>query len=175
MFWSAMYFGDHLVRHVSRTATKVAPCPYGRPPNCFFRCGNSASRWCAVFPFSHCIKRLIVTCGGSEDQQMHVILRHMTFHDRYLVLSADVPDPDPGPLSPPRLVVPASGTSWSTPDAREFRIQCARRAVFRHLRSLSGAHALKPSPKGEGFNPPVRDNKCRGDSRIANVRSRPGR
>ena len=30
------------------------------------RCGNSARRWCAVRPFSHCINRLIVTCGGSE-------------------------------------------------------------------------------------------------------------
>ncbi len=32
-----------------------------RPQNCFFQCGNFASRWCAVFPFSHCNNRLTVT------------------------------------------------------------------------------------------------------------------
>jgi hypothetical protein len=37
-----------------------------RPQNCLFRCGNSASRWCAVRPLSHCIKRLTVICGGSD-------------------------------------------------------------------------------------------------------------
>jgi hypothetical protein len=26
--------------------------------------------------------------------------------------------------------------------------------VFRHPQSLSGAHPLKPSPEGEGFDPP---------------------
>src|ERR1700733_3617065 len=29
-----------------------------RPQNCFFKCGYSANRWCAVFPFNHCSRRL---------------------------------------------------------------------------------------------------------------------
>ena len=37
-----------------------------RPQNCFFKCGNSPRRWCAVLPFSHCSNRLILTCGGID-------------------------------------------------------------------------------------------------------------
>ncbi len=79
--WATIYFevlvlidillGDvlrnHVVSHVPGTAAEVSSGPQVvRPQNCLFRCGNSASRWCAVRPWSHCIKRLIVTCGGSE-------------------------------------------------------------------------------------------------------------
>ena len=43
-------------------------------------------RW----PLSHCIKRLIVTCGGSDDEQVYIVLRYVPLHNRHLVLAADL-------------------------------------------------------------------------------------
>jgi hypothetical protein len=74
---------------------------------------------------------------------MHVILRYMSFHDRDLVLSADVPDQIPNARRHLSL------QCWS-PVLRDpyqvqadFKYSVRAPPVFRHPRSLSGVHALK--------------------------------
>ena len=57
---------NHVVRHIAGAAAKGFRAHICRPQNCFLICGNSAIMWCAVFPFSHCSNRLIVTCGGID-------------------------------------------------------------------------------------------------------------
>ena len=62
-----------------------------RPQNCFLMCGDSAISWCAVFPFSHCSKRLMVTCGYRHEQ-VHMVPGHVSLHNVHLMLPTDIPD-----------------------------------------------------------------------------------
>jgi hypothetical protein len=69
-----------------------------RPQNCFFKCGYSASRWCAVFPFSHLQQAADRHLRWDRYEQMYVVLGHMPFHDLHLVLPAYIPDQISHPL-----------------------------------------------------------------------------
>jgi hypothetical protein len=66
MFWLAIYCATISSVTLPELQQKYPRAHRCRPQNCFFTCGNSAIRWCAVFPFSHCTNRLIVTCGGID-------------------------------------------------------------------------------------------------------------
>src|SRR5665213_3148245 len=58
-----------------------------------------------------------------RDRQMHVILRHVALHDRYLMLTADIPDQIPHPSNaatrrstpPPSRPSPSGGTPQNSP------------------------------------------------------------
>ena len=93
-----------------------------------------------------------------RDQQMHVIFRHVPFHDRDFVLPADIPDQIPHSCGD--FTLQRRPSILRDPHQMQVDFEYSVRAppVFRHPRSLSGAHALKPSPKGEGFDLLVRDN-----------------
>ena len=74
---------------------------------------------------------------------MHVVLRHMPFHDRYLMLAADVPDQ----ITHPRGYFPLQGWPSILRDPHQmqmnFKYSVRASLVLRHPRSLPGAHALK--------------------------------
>jgi hypothetical protein len=78
-----------------------------------------------------------------QDQQMHVILRHVPLHDRYFMLPADVPVQIPHPY---RYLTRQRGSAiLRDPHQMQMDFEYSVRAptIFRHPRSLSGAHALK--------------------------------
>jgi hypothetical protein len=85
-----------------------------------------------------------------------VVLRHVPFHDRYLMMPADLTDQVPHPRR--YLALERRPAILHNPHQMQVEFEyCMRPSpVFRHPQSLSGAHALKPSPEGEGFNPPSR-------------------
>jgi len=69
------------------------------------------------------------------------------------MLPADIPDQIPYPRR--NLARQRRSSIFRDPYQMQVDFKYSVRAspVFRHPRSLSGAHALKPSPEGEGFNP----------------------
>ena len=72
-----------------------------------------------------------------------MILRHMPFHDRYLILPADVPDQVPNPRR--YLALQRWPSILRDPHQMQMDFEYGVRAfaVFRHPKSLSGAHVLK--------------------------------
>src|SRR5512135_2969047 len=52
--------------HLKTEEPKYPRAPRCRPQNCFRNGANSCNSLYAVFPFSRCTSRLIVTCGGSD-------------------------------------------------------------------------------------------------------------
>jgi len=72
-----------------------------------------------------------------------MILRHVRFGDRYLMLPADVPDQIANPRR--HLTLQRRPSIFRDPHQMEVDFEYSVRAppAFRHPRSLSGAHALK--------------------------------
>jgi hypothetical protein len=48
-----------------------------RPQNCCFKCANSASRWCAVFPFSHLQQSANRHLRRDRYEQVHMVFSHV--------------------------------------------------------------------------------------------------
>jgi hypothetical protein len=92
MFCSAIYFAITSSVTFPELQQKYPRAHRCRPQNCFFKCGYSPNKWCAVFPFSHCHLR------RHRYKQMHMILGHVPLHDLHLVFRANIPDqiPDAG-------------------------------------------------------------------------------
>lgn len=78
-----------------------------------------------------------------RDQQMHVVFRHVPLHDRYLVLPADIADQVTHPCRD--FALWRRSPIFRDPHRMRVDFKYSVRAppVFRHPRSLSGAHALK--------------------------------
>jgi hypothetical protein len=138
-----MYFCDYVVCHVSGTAAKVATRPEVSSPKLLlpvWKLGQQVVRRTALQPLHQAADRHL---RRQRDEQMHVVFRHVPFHYRDLVLAANVPDQ----VTHPRCDL--SLQRWSPifrdPHQMQVDFKYSVRAppIFRHPRSLSGAHALK--------------------------------
>ena len=143
IFCSAMYFAMTSSVTLPELQQKYPRAHRCRPQNCFFRCGNSASKvMCgpALQPLHQAADRHL---RRQRDQQMHMVLRHMSLHDRHLMLPAVVPDQIPHP----RRDLARQCRSAVFRDSHQMQVNFKNSVrappVFRHPQSLFGAHALK--------------------------------
>jgi len=74
---------------------------------------------------------------------MHVIRRYVSLHDRYFMLPADVPDQIPHPCRDLARQRRSSVLRDPYQMQVDFKYSVRAPTIFRHPRSLSGAHALK--------------------------------
>src|SRR5580658_8146526 len=134
---------DHVVRDVSRTTAEVATRPQVPSPELLLQVrelGQQMMRRSALEPLHQSADGHL---RRQRDQQVHVISRYMPLHDRHLMLPADIPDQ----IAHPRrnLALQCWPPVLRDPHQMQVDFKYSVRAppVFRHPRSLSGAHALK--------------------------------
>src|SRR5580658_4884925 len=88
---------DYIVRHVAGTAAEIASRPQVAYPKLLLqvrKLSQKVVRRTALQPLRQPTDRHL---RRQRDQQMYVVLRYMPFHDRDLMLPADVPDQIPYP------------------------------------------------------------------------------
>src|SRR5260370_20321452 len=134
---------DYVVGDVAGTTAEVAARPQMPTPELLLQVrelGQQMVRRAAFQPLQQSADRDL---RWQRDQQVHMILRYVPLQDRDLMLPADIPDQIPYP----RCHLPLQHRSSVLGDSQQMQVdfEYSVRAppVFRHPRSLSGAHALK--------------------------------
>jgi len=149
-------FCYHLIGHVPATTAEISPRPHMAPPKLLLqmrKIPQQLVRRLSLQPLDHPANRHL---WWYRHEQMHMILPYMPFHDRHFVLSADLSNQ----ISRPRRHF--SRQRWSTIFRRPDQVQMnfensvGSAPIFFHPHTLPQLreNVLKPSPKGEGFNPP---------------------
>jgi len=135
--------GNDFVRDVAGTATEVASCPQMPAPELLLQMRElrqQVMRGSAFQPLHQPADRRL---RRNRHEQMHMVLRDVPFQDRDIMLPADITDQIPHP--PSHLALQRRPSVLRNPHQVQMDVEYSVRAppVFRHPRSLSGAHALK--------------------------------
>jgi hypothetical protein len=136
-------FRDDIVGHIAGTTAKVASRPQVSSPKLLLpvRKLRQQVMRCPTFqPLQQSTDRHL---RRQRDQQVYMVLRNVAFEDRYLMLTADIPDQIPNPCS--HFPLQRRPSIFRDPHQMQMDFEYSVRAspVFRHPRSLPGAHALK--------------------------------
>lgn len=147
---------DNFVRDVAAADTEVAPRPDVPPPELLAQVRELLHQLERTLP----LERLHEPTDGHSrrhaHEQVHMIFRDMPLDDRHLVLTADFADQ----LSHAETDLARHGWLAVLRDPHHVEVDAEDRMravpVLSHGAALyhAGENLLKPSPKGEGFDPP---------------------
>ncbi len=149
-------FRDHLVGHIPATAAEVSPCPQMPTPKLLLQMRKFSHQLVRTLPLQPLDQPTDCHLRRYRHEQMQMVLRHMSLQDRYFVLPADLTDyVSYSRRHFPRQRCPTVfGRPYQMQMYLEYRVCSA--SILLHPHTLPQCHKnlLKPSPKGEGFNPP---------------------
>jgi len=130
-------FCNHIICHVAGTAAEVAARPQVASPELFLQVRKLGQQMVRRAPFQPLHQSADRPPARQRDQQVHVFFRHMPFHDRYLMLAANVPDQIANPRR--HLALQRGPSILRDPHQMKVDFKYSVRAspVFRHPRSLS--------------------------------------
>ena len=134
---------NHVVGHVAGATAEISAGPQVSAPKLLLQARKLRQQVVRSSALQPLHQAADCDLRRQRDQQVHVILRHVSLHDRYFMLPADIPDQIPYP----RRDLPRQCRSSVLRDPHQmqvnFEYSVRTPPVFRHPRSLSGAHALK--------------------------------
>jgi hypothetical protein len=149
-------FFDYFVGHVSATAAKIPSRPQMSSPKLLLQMRKLSHQLVRCFPLQPLDQPAYRYLWWDRHKQMQMIFRYMPFQDRHFMLPTDISNQ-----------ISYSGCNFSrqrrtTILRRPYQMQmnlenCVRSAsILLHSHTLPHrtVYLLKPSPKGEGFNPP---------------------
>lgn len=145
----------HFIRHVATAATKVPARPDMSPPELLLQVRELLKQFVGCFAFQPLQQSRNRHLWRYADKQMYVVARDVAFHNGHFVgrayLSNQVSDSEADFASENRTPV------FGRPDNVQMNLEDGMRTttVIFHAATLAWqANLLKPSPKGEGFDPP---------------------
>ena len=145
----------HFIRHVATAATKVSPRPDMSPPELLLQVRKLLKQFVGCLAFEPLQQSADGNLWRNADKQMDVIARDVPLHYRHFVsrayLSNQVSDSEADFASENWTPV------FGRPDDVQMNLEDGMRttSVIFHAATLAWqANLLKPSPKGEGFDPP---------------------
>lgn len=149
-------FRYHLIGHIAATAAKIPPCPQMSPPKLLVQMRKFPHQLVRRLPLQPLYQSAYRYLGRYRHKQMQMIFGHMPLQDRHFVLPTYLPNQ----ISHSRRHFPAQRrtTVFCRPNQMHMYFEnCVRPPpIFLHPITLPHRtkNSLKPSPKGEGFNPP---------------------
>ena len=134
---------DNFIGDIAGATAEVSSRPQVPTPELFLqvrKLGQQVMRSPAFQPLHQAADRCL---RRDRNQQMNVVLRDVPFQYRDIVLPTDVPDQIPHPHC--YISRQCRSPVFRDPHEVKMDIEYSVRAppIFRHPRSLSGAHALK--------------------------------
>jgi hypothetical protein len=145
----------HFIRHITTAATKVPARPDMSPPELLLQVRDLLKQFVGCLPFQPLQQSADRNLRRYADKQMNVVARDVPFHNRHFVSSAylsnQVSDSEADFASENWTPV------FGRPDNVQMNLEDGMRTtqVIFHAATLAWqANLLKPSPKGEGFDPP---------------------
>src|ERR1700730_3627273 len=147
-------FRDHLIGDIAGTATEVSAGPQVPAPELLLQVRElcqQVMRRLSLQPLQQPADRHL---RRNRHEHVYVVFGHMPLHDGHLMLGAYVSYQ----ISRACRHLSCQGRSpiLRDPHQMQMDLEYGVRAasIFWHPSRLSSARSLKPSPKGEGFDPP---------------------
>jgi len=145
-----------LIGHVPATTAEISPRPQMASPKLLLQMREIPQqlvRRLPLQPLDHPADRYL---RWNRHEQMHMILPYVPFHDRHFVLPTDFSNQIP--CSRRHFSRQRRSTIFRRPNQMQMDFEYGVRSasIFFHPQTLPQLrqNVLKPSPKGEGFNPP---------------------
>lgn len=149
-------FRYHLIGHIAATAAEIPPCPQMSPPKLLVQMRKFPQqlvRRLSLQPLDQSAYRYL---WRYRYKQMQMVFGHVPLQDRHFVLPTYLPNQ----ISHSRrhLSCQRPTTIFGRPNQMQMYLENGMRStsIFLHPYTLPQRteNLLKPSPKGEGFNPP---------------------
>lgn len=149
-------FHDGIVGHVAATAAKVASRPDVPSPKFLPQMRKFVQQLVGRLPLQALQKSADRNLRRYRHEQVNMVLRHMPLENRNIMMTTDLPDQIPNPC--PNFARQHPTPILRNPDQMQMNLVHSVRAmpIVFHAPNLAyrKQKLLKPSPKGEGFNPP---------------------
>ena len=149
-------FRNHLVGHISAATAEISSRPQMSPPKLLLQMRKLPHQLVRRLPLQPLYQTADRYLRRYRHKQMQMVFRHMSLEDRHFMLPADLPDHIPH--SRCNFSRQRPSTIFRRPYQMhmdlEYRVCSAPIFLHPHTLPQRPQILLKPSPKGEGFNPP---------------------
>ena len=145
----------HFIRHVATAATKVSSRPDMSPPELLSKVWEFLQQFICCLPFQPLQQSADCHLWRNAHEQMNMITRDVPFHYRHFVTRTDLTNQVSH--SEANFTSESRATIFRCPNDMQMDLENGVSAapVIFHAATLAWQqNLLKPSPKGEGFDPP---------------------
>ena len=153
LFFDVLHY--HFIGHVATAATEVSPRPDVSSPELLLKVRKLLQQFIGRLPFQPLQQAADGHLWRDAHKQMYMIARDVTFHYRDFVFCTNLSNQVSH--SQTNFTCKSRTTIFSRPDNVQMNLKYGVSAtpVIFHATTLAWqSNLLKPSPKGEGFDPP---------------------
>ena len=145
----------NFIRHVAAAATEISSCPDMSPPELLSKVRKLLQQFISRLPFQPLQQSADRNLWRDTYEQMNVIARDVPFHYRHFVACTDFSNQVSD--SETNFTRESGAAIFRCPDDVQMNLEnsvSATTVIFHAATLARQKNLLKPSPKGEGFDPP---------------------